>query len=131
MSSSTHPQGMIHDRSNLRHLLQPNSNSGSNNNPVYIQTGPGQYQAVQPHLAQQFQNRFPGQQQIRFGPQPAQMRMLVPNQQSRMPVQQRPPQYPSSGGGAKWHIPQQSSTSNVFITEKKQLILCFSSSFCK
>ncbi|KAJ8937289.1 hypothetical protein NQ318_020339, partial [Aromia moschata] len=111
VSSSTHPQGMMADRSNLRHLLQPNSN---NNNPVYIQTGPGQYQAIQPHLAQQFQNRFPGQQQIRFGPQQAQMRMLIPNsQQNRLPVQQRPPAYPSSGGGAKWHIPQQSAPASV------------------
>ncbi|KAJ8913021.1 hypothetical protein NQ315_002036, partial [Exocentrus adspersus] len=121
VSSSTHPQGMLHDRSNLRHLLQPNNNG--NSSPVYIQTGPGQYQAVQPHLAQQFQNRFPSQQQIRFGPQANQMRMLVPNQQGRMPVgvQQKPPQYPVSGssivggpgGGAKWHIPQQNSTGKI------------------
>ncbi|KAJ8966872.1 hypothetical protein NQ314_003266 [Rhamnusium bicolor] len=113
VSSSTHPQGMLHDRSNLRHLLQPNTNNSNanSNNPVYIQTGPGQYQAIQPHLAQQFQNRFPGQQQIRFGPQQSQMRMLVPNQQNRMPVQQRPPQYSANNcGGAKWHIPQQSTT---------------------
>lgn len=68
MSSSTHPQGMVSDRSNLRHLLQPSNNVSSNtsNHHVYIQTGPGQYQAIQPHLASQFQNRFPGQQQIRL-----------------------------------------------------------------
>nr|CAH7723760.1 unnamed protein product [Callosobruchus chinensis] len=70
VSSSTHPSGILSERSNLRHLLQPNSNSGGN--PIYIQTGPGQYQAIQPHIAQQFQNRLPpgaaaqGQQQIRY-----------------------------------------------------------------
>lgn len=43
--------------------------------------------------------------------------MIVPAQQNRMPMQQqqRPPQYPTSGGGAKWHIPQQSSSGNEFI----------------
>ncbi|XP_023025015.1 E3 ubiquitin-protein ligase TRIM33 isoform X2 [Leptinotarsa decemlineata] len=133
VSSSTHPQGMLHDRSNLRHLLQPNNtNSGAgSNSPIYIQTGPGQYQAVQPHLAQQFQGRFPGQQQIRFTQQNNQLRMLVPTQQNRMPVQQqqqlqqqqqqhnqqqqRPQPFSGgnvsvSGGGVKWHIPQQSSS---------------------
>ncbi|CAH1978376.1 unnamed protein product [Acanthoscelides obtectus] len=135
VSSSTHPSGILGERNNLRHLLQPNTNSGGN--PIYIQTGPGQYQAIQPHIVQQFQNRFPaaaasqGQQQIRFSHQPAsnQMRMLVPNQspqqqqlsriqqhlqqqQSHQQQQQRPPpQYQNSMsaiGGAKWHTPQQS-----------------------
>ncbi|XP_056629753.1 E3 ubiquitin-protein ligase TRIM33-like [Diorhabda sublineata] len=139
VSSSTHPQGMLADRSNLRHLLQPSNASNTNNgfNHVYIQTGPGQYQAIQPHMAQQFQNRFPGQQQIRFSQQNNQVRMLLPTQQNRMPVQQqqqtqqqsqhqqlqtqqqqqqqqqqRLPQYPS-GGGVKWHTPQQSTTENT------------------
>lgn len=48
--------------------------------------------------------------------------MLIPAQQNRMPLQQqRPPQYPTSGGGAKWHIPQQSSSGNslYFIVRSK------------
>ncbi|XP_050316343.1 E3 ubiquitin-protein ligase TRIM33 [Anthonomus grandis grandis] len=118
VSSSTHPHGMMQDRSNLRHLLQPNGNSG----PIYIQTGPSQYQAIQPH---QFQNRFPGNQQpIRFNQQqPQQVRMLMSNQQgqNRMIVQNQQPQNrpqqqqqqfgnvgPGSGG-AKWHTPQQTN----------------------
>lgn len=56
---------------------------------------------------------------LRFTPQQGnQVRMLVPAQQNRIPLQQqRPPQYPTSGGGAKWHIPQQSSSGkNASIT---------------
>lgn len=60
---------MMQDRSNLRGLLQANGNA------VYIQTAPGQYQAVQPQYAQQFQ-RFQGPPQYR-----QQMRLMHPNQQ--------------------------------------------------
>ncbi|KAL1506345.1 hypothetical protein ABEB36_005728 [Hypothenemus hampei] len=109
VSSSTHPHGMIQDRSNLRHLLQPNSNR-----PIYIQTGPSQYQAIQPH---QFQSRFPGSQSIRFGSQP--VRMIMPGQQNqnRMLPQNQPTSRPqatfnnssSNLAGAKWHTPQQTN----------------------
>lgn len=62
VSSSTHPQALLHDRSALRGLLQHNSN------PVYVQTGPSQYQAIQPgpHLAQ-FHTRFSSQGQQNQG----------------------------------------------------------------
>ncbi|XP_060532404.1 E3 ubiquitin-protein ligase TRIM33 isoform X2 [Cylas formicarius] len=131
VSSSTHPQGMMQDRSNLRHLLQPtngntnttNNSSSNNNNAIYIQTGPAQYQAVQPHVAQQYQNRYPSQQPIRFGPQqqgPMRMIMQAQGSQARMIMQQqqhqqqqRPQgQYPPGGVGAKWHTPQQSNAGN-------------------
>lgn len=52
--------------------------------------------------------------------------MLVPAQQNRMPIQQqRPPQYPTSGGGAKWHIPQQSSSGKLYFPKSlnKKLII--------
>lgn len=60
---------MMQDRSNLRGLLQPNGNA------VYVQTAPGQYQAVQPQYAQQFQNRFPSPPQYR-----QQIRLMHNNQ---------------------------------------------------
>lgn len=71
VTSSTHPQGAImQDRSNLRGLLQANGNA------VYVQTAPGQYQAVQPQYAQQFQTRFQSppqyRQQMRLGFHPSQ-----------------------------------------------------------
>lgn len=50
------------DRGSLRGLLQPNGNA------VYVQTAPGQYQAVQPAYVQQYQNRYPTQQ-MQFRPQ--------------------------------------------------------------
>lgn len=131
VSSSTHPQRLIQDQSNLRHLLQPNGNP---NNPVYIQTGPAQYQAVQ----QQY-NRFtaqqPQQQQQQQQPQPqiqfrsqnpqllnqmqrmmmAGNRMPAPNrmnfvqQQSHLHPQQQQQQQQSllARSAAKWHTPQQ------------------------
>ncbi|XP_066154266.1 E3 ubiquitin-protein ligase TRIM33 isoform X2 [Euwallacea fornicatus] len=110
VSSSTHPHGMMQDRSNLRHLLQPNSNG-----PIYIQTGPAQYQAIQPH---QFQSRFANSQQIRFSAQQPQVRMIMPGQQNqgRMVIQaqqvraQQSPFGANVGSGlAKWHTPQQNN----------------------
>lgn len=94
------------DRSSLRCLLQPSAS-----NPVYIQTGPGQYQAVQPHVAQQYQNRYP-QTQHQFRQQQMPVRMLTPPNQSRLNFQQQQKAYQMSqgmgpGGPARWHIPQQ------------------------
>lgn len=71
VSSSTHPQGLMQERSNLRGLLQPNGNA------VYVQTGPSQYQAVQPQYAHHFQNRFPHMQQQQ---QPQQQQQQRQNQ---------------------------------------------------
>lgn len=114
VSSSTHPHGMMQDRSNLRHLLQPNNNA-----PIYIQTGPAQYQAIQPH---QFPGRFPGAQQIRFGTQQPQVRMLMSNQQSqgRMVIQTQQPRTQqqsvfgnANSGVAKWHTPQQTNDNST------------------
>ncbi|XP_076256147.1 E3 ubiquitin-protein ligase TRIM33-like isoform X2 [Rhynchophorus ferrugineus] len=117
VSSSTHPQGMMQDRSNLRHLLQPN-----NNGPIYIQTGPSQYQAIQPH---QFQSRFPGTQPIRFGGQQQQLRMIMPNQQQNqnrvvLPQQRSQTQYSPASGGAKWHTPQQTINGPSNITNSNR-----------
>lgn len=96
---------MLSDRSNLRCLLQPTTN----NSPVYIQTGPAQYQAVQPHMAQQFQNRFPNQSQ----PQQRPFRQQQPMQHMMAVNQNRPsPQRPFQGGSARWHIPQQTVNNN-------------------
>lgn len=118
---------MLGDRSNLRHLLQPNNNNSNNSNSVYIQTGPNQYQAIQPHLAQQFQNRFSWATTTRFPSQiNNQLRMLLPaqSQNNRMPVhqqnqqqqqQQRPPQYQTNVGVAKWHTPQQNSSGMIIL----------------
>ncbi|XP_044253927.1 E3 ubiquitin-protein ligase TRIM33 isoform X2 [Tribolium madens] len=108
VSSSTHPQNMLSDRSNLRCLLQP----VSSNSPVYIQTGPAQYQAVQPHMAQQYQNRFPPNQQ----PQQQQQQQAF-RQQPPMPMmmnQNRPQRQfqMQTGGSARWHIPQQQINNN-------------------
>ncbi|ENN72418.1 hypothetical protein HUJ04_009043 [Dendroctonus ponderosae] len=110
VSSSTHPHGMMHDRSNLRHLLQPH-----NSNAIYIQTGPSQYQAIQ---SSQFQCRFPNPS-VRFSSQqPQQVRMLIPTQQGqgRMIVQSKSQQdFANSapvGTGAKWHTPQQTNDSS-------------------
>ncbi|CAH0560944.1 unnamed protein product [Brassicogethes aeneus] len=141
VSSSTHPHGMMQDRSNLRHLLQPNTSNA--NNPVYVRTGPDQYQAVQPHLAQQFQNRsdvrFPNGQFRSQQGQQNQMRLLLNHnrmpsiqqqqqqqaQQQQQQQQQRPnfqhpqqqqqqPQQQLPGGGQQargWHTPQQGGSS--------------------
>lgn len=117
VSSSTHPQALLHDRSALRGLLQHNSN------PVYVQTGPSQYQAIQPgpHLAQ-FHARFSGQgqqqnqatAQVQVYRQQNPNNIIIPaNNQNRhyQHLQQAQPQmqrmnFPAQG--AKWHIPQQS-----------------------
>ncbi|XP_068906901.1 E3 ubiquitin-protein ligase TRIM33-like isoform X2 [Tenebrio molitor] len=114
VSSSTHPQNMLSDRSNLRCLLQPSTN----NTPVYIQTGPAEYQAVKPYVQQPFQNRFPhqSQQQPRQQQQPQPqfpqqqnpMRMMMANQ-NRANLQR---QYQMHGGSARWHIPQQTANNN-------------------
>lgn len=102
----------MQERANLRGLLQPN------NNAVYVQTGPSQYQAVQPQFAQQYQNRYAATQQLQqFRQQaPPHRGILPPNQQQqqyRMPLQrivnvnqdmQSPPIQ-----SAKWHIPQNST----------------------
>ncbi|XP_044748323.1 transcription intermediary factor 1-alpha-like isoform X2 [Coccinella septempunctata] len=118
VSSSTHPQGLLHDRSALRGLLQHNSN------PVYVQTGPSQYQAIQPgpHLAQ-FHARFSGQGQQNQGAAQVQVfrqqspnnLMMQANNQNRhfQHLQQAQSQmqrinFPAQG--AKWHIPQQCSS---------------------
>lgn len=72
----------MQDRSNLRGLLQANGNA------VYVQTAPGQYQAVQPQYTQQFQTRFQSPPQYR-----QQMRIMHPTQQQhqmntvRIPIQ--------------------------------------------
>lgn len=120
MSSSTHPHGIVPERGSLRGLLQTNGNA------VYIQTAPGQYQAVQPAYVQQYQNRFPNQQmQFRQQPhqqqQPQQQRMILSGQQHHQqqprpggmqmrPGFQSPPLQQSSS--AKWHIPQQQGNDN-------------------
>lgn len=127
MSSSTHPHGIIPERGSLRGLLQPNGNA------VYIQTAPGQYQAVQPAYVQQYQNRFPNQpmqfrqqhqQQQQHQPQQQQQqqqqRMFHPGQQqqqqqARPGMQMRPgfqSQHLQQSSSAKWHIPQQQGNEN-------------------
>ena len=104
---------MMQDRSNLRGLLQPNGNA------VYVQTGPGQYQAVQPQYAQQFQNRFHSVPQYR---QQNPMSFMSTNQQQgnqrfqnvRMPSMLRPRQnfappfqQQQQQQNLRWHTPQQ------------------------
>lgn len=104
VSSSTHPQGLMHERGNLRGLLQPNANT------VYVQTGPSQYQAVQPaQFAQTFQNRFGTSQQLPQFRQQQPNNVMPPSPTYRMPTQRLntnvatpPVPVPS----AKWHIPQ-------------------------
>lgn len=112
VSSSTHPQSLLQNRSHLRHLLQPSQQQqqqNTQNGTVYVQTGPSQYQAIQPHLAPQFQNRFPNQQQQQQqmqyrGPQP------MPGGQNC--GQMQPPVGPyGMPAAARWHIPQQLQTS--------------------
>lgn len=102
VTSSTHPHSMMPDRNNLRGLLQPNGST------VYVRTGPAQYQAMRPQYSQQYPGRFPAPMQFR-----PQLRM-VPNQEIRMPIQQRQQNVPNVVNrqvppvqGAKWHIPQQ------------------------
>lgn len=103
---------MMQDRSNLRGLLQPN------NNAVYVQTAPGQYQAVQPQYAQQFQNRFQGnqfRQQIRMAPPTPQVRLNVQRavQMNNNPINNNyQPQQNNQLQGVKWHIPQQNVENN-------------------
>lgn len=123
MSSSTHPHGIVPERGSLRGLLQTNGNT------VYIQTAPGQYQAVQQTFSvQQYQNRFPNQQlqlrqqQHQQQQQQQQQRILLPAQQHHQQQQPRaggihmrpgfqsPPLQQSSS--AKWHIPQQQGSDN-------------------
>lgn len=115
VSSSTHPQ------TNLRTLLQPNGN-----NAVYIQTGPNQYQAVQPQYVQHYQNRAQGpayrpQQQQQQPPAAQGGPLPMNNTGARYPyptqrppaygthpqahMQQNRPNFPMPPGG-KWHIPQ-------------------------
>lgn len=108
VSSSTHPQGLMHERANLRGLLQPNANA------VYVQTGPNQYQAVQPQFAQQFQTRYSATQQLQQFQRQQQTGGIVPNQSYRMPPQRMAgPNHPMQPSppvpNAKWHIPQQNS----------------------
>ncbi|XP_017783188.1 PREDICTED: transcription intermediary factor 1-alpha isoform X2 [Nicrophorus vespilloides] len=124
VTSSTHPQGMMQDRNNLRGLLQPNGNA------VYVQTGPGQYQAVQPQYAQQFQNRFntqpfqrpPMYQQQQQQQQTHQQQQQPPQRLQNMPLRpatrdfQTPPQQQQTQQmqlqqqrAQKWHIPQQTN----------------------
>ncbi|KAI4463544.1 transcription intermediary factor [Holotrichia oblita] len=111
------------DRSNLRGLLQANGNA------VYVQTAPGQYQAVQPQYAQQFQNRFQSppqyRQQMRLGFHPSQQHSNSqhPIGTVRIPIQrqgfQSPPlqqNQPNQQPSLKWHIPQQTDGTSTPIT---------------
>ncbi|KAF5308881.1 hypothetical protein FQR65_LT00581 [Abscondita terminalis] len=108
VSSSTHPQGLMHERANLRGLLQPNGNA------VYVQTGPNQYQAVQPQFAQQFQTRYSATQQLQQFQRQQQTGLMPQNQPYRMPLQRMSgPNHSMQAtppvSNAKWHIPQQQS----------------------
>lgn len=89
----------------LRGLLQ------SNGQPVYVQTGPGVYQAVQPSYVAQAQYnshpRFMHQQQMSNYAHQSQSRILAQNQpiSQNRPIMPRPSVQPMMGQG--YHPPQQ------------------------
>nr|XP_022912734.1 transcription intermediary factor 1-alpha isoform X2 [Onthophagus taurus] len=107
VTSSTHPQALMQDRSNLRGLLQPNGNA------VYVRTGPTQYQAVQPQYAQQFQNRFQSpppqyQQNVRMLQQHGNQGGVRMTPRALQPYgMQQQQTHQQQQGPLKWHIPQQ------------------------